>query len=338
MAICQQVNIPTGQSISISFQWDQPFFSVSGAPGSASDLDILLYDASCDTSAAPLASGGDSNVGGDPLEFLNYENSGTETTFNLVILKSEGPNPGLMKTIDTAENMTYDEFDTQTGASYGHPLAVGASGVGAVWYQQTPEFGSNPPLIEDSSSAGGSPILFDTAGNRLAVPDVRQNPTITAPDGGDTSFFGGEDPEGNGSPNFFGTSAAAPHAAAVAALMNQLVPGITPAAINAALQDTAIDMDDPSTPGFDTGFDFGTGFGLIQADAALSAIVGPEVIPGDFVMDGDVDLDDLMILRGVFGHQVEPDSPFDMNNDGTINVLDYRRVITECTRPRCAVQ
>jgi hypothetical protein len=32
---------------------------------------------------------------------------------------------------------------------------------------------------------------------------------------------------------------------------------------------TAIDMDDPATGGFDNGFDFKTGFGLIQAQAAL---------------------------------------------------------------------
>ena len=32
-------------------------------------------------------------------------------------------------------------------------------------------------------------------------------------------------------------------------------------------------MDDPATAGFDTGFDFGTGFGLIQADAALALVV-----------------------------------------------------------------
>ena len=152
--ICQQVTIPVGESIGISFQWDQPFFSVSGAPGSVSDLDIILTDASCDTSA-PLATATDNNFQGDPIEYLTYENTGPDTTFGLVILHLTGPYPGLMKTIDTSESLTYDEFDTQTGASYGHPLAVGATGVGAAFYQQTPEFGVSPPVIEASSSAGG---------------------------------------------------------------------------------------------------------------------------------------------------------------------------------------
>ncbi|MDQ3775661.1 MAG: hypothetical protein M3461_15585 [Pseudomonadota bacterium] len=38
-------------------------------------------------------------------------------------------------------------------------------------------------------------------------------------------------------------------------------------------------MDDPATAGFDTGFDFGTGFGLIQADAALAAVAAPPPPP-----------------------------------------------------------
>jgi hypothetical protein len=136
---------------------------------------------------------------------------------------------------------------------------------------------------------GGSPILFDTEGHRLAKPEVRQQPDIIAPTGVDTTFFGGTldgvtlvpiDTDGNGFPNFGGTSASAPHAAGLAALMKLLVPGLKIDTMYAALKSTAIDMDDPSTPGFDTGFDFGTGFGLIQADRAVNAIAPePQPIP-----------------------------------------------------------
>ena len=57
---------------------------------------------------------------------------------------------------------------------------------------------------------------------------------------------------------------------------------LTPDDIYEILEDTAIDMDDPSTPGFDLGFDFGTGFGLVDA---LEAVEEAE----DFDDDDDGD-------------------------------------------------
>ena len=119
------------------------------------------------------------------------------------------------------------------------------------------------------SSAGGVPTLFDTAGNRLPVPQFRQQPALVAPDGVNTTFLGPIDVEGDGFPNFFGTSAAVPHAAGVAALLKDLNPAASPDEIYNVLKATTIDMDDPDTPQFDTGFDFRTGFGLIRADVSL---------------------------------------------------------------------
>ncbi|MEO1299955.1 MAG: S8 family serine peptidase, partial [Cyanobacteria bacterium J06636_16] len=109
---------------------------------------------------------------------------------------------------------------------------------------------------------------FDTAGNRLATPESRDNVDFVAPDGSNNTFFGTSDFDNDGLPNFFGTSAAAPQAAAVAALMLELDPTLTPADIEQALETTALDM---ATPGYDRL----TGTGLIQADAALTAIAPP---------------------------------------------------------------
>ena len=273
---CQQITIPVGETLILDYQWDQPFFSVSGPPGSASDMDIVLTDAACTTR---LASSASSNVGGDPFELVGFTNAGPAITFGVIILRFSGPNPELMKTVGSG-SITIDEFDTKTGASWGHSAALGGLGVGAADYRATPAFGQDPPLIETFSSAGGTPILLDTAGNQLATPEVRQQPDITAPDGADTTFFGGSDSDGTGFPNFFGTSAAAPHAAGVAALLKQAAGvSLTPDDTYAALKDTTIDMDDPSSDGFDTGFDFGTGFGLIQADTAIVEVGFDD--PGD---------------------------------------------------------
>jgi subtilisin family serine protease len=271
--ICQQITIPVGHTLKLVYQWDQPFFSVSGAPGSANDMDIALTNAACTTRLSTSAGG---NIGGDPFELFSFINGGPGTTFGVIIGKftsppasPANPNPGLMKYVNVGSgSITINQFDTKTGTSWGHSAALGGLGVGAADYQDTPAFGQDPPLIETFSSAGGTPILFDTAGDRLATPEVRQQPDITAPDGADTTFFG-SDTDGTGFPNFFGTSAAAPHAAGVAALLKDQNPAASPDQIYGVLKAAAVDMDDPATPGFDTGFDFGSGFGLIRADVTF---------------------------------------------------------------------
>ena len=286
---CQRYTLPQGEFVAFVYQWDEPFFSVSGPPGSASDMDILISTPDCDLSVSSGGSVGD-NITRDPLEWFQQVDL-VNNKFGMMILHASGPAPSRMKVVVTGPGstaFTFDEFDNKTGAAWGHSTARGALAAGAVHYQDTPAFGRSPRLVP-YSSAGGSPILFDTAGNRLPAREVRQKPDIIAPTGGDTSFWGDSldgislrkrDTDGNGFPNFDGTSAAAPHAAGVAALMKSLVPTLTPDAIYAAMKSTAIDMDDPSTAVFDTGFDFGTGFGLAQADAALNEIAPePQPIP-----------------------------------------------------------
>lgn len=273
--VTQTIYVPVGQSFTLSFQWDEPFNSFAssaGSGGSTSDIDIYVLDANGNLQTAGYSYGDLSwrdNLGGDPLELFTYTNTTGSNYLQLAIANYDGADPGLMRYVAFG-SFTAVEYGGD-GTVYGHAAAAGAQAVGAAWYNATPAYGATPPVIESFSSAGTSTILFDTAGNRLASPQVRATPDITAPDGTNTTFFG-VDVEGDGAPNFFGTSAAAPHAAAVAALMLQLNPALTVTQIYDVLKATAIDMDDPATPGFDTGWDAGTGYGLIQADAALAAL------------------------------------------------------------------
>lgn len=256
----QSMTIPAHRSVTFSLQWNSPFFSVSGSPGSPNDLDIYLLNSSA---TQVLTGSAMDNGGGDPVEIFSYtNNSASPVNVNLMIVKFSGTNPGLMKYVWFG-SLTVNEFGTQSSTIFGHANAAGAEAVGAAWYSKTPAFGVSPPVLESFSSAGSTPILFDIDGNAALDPRA-QKPEIVAPDGGDTTFFGA-DTDGNGKPNFFGTSAAAPHAAAVAALLLNADPTLTPGDVYGLLEDTAIDMGA-------AGFDNDTGFGLVQADAALGGI------------------------------------------------------------------
>ncbi len=303
----QSITVPVNSGLIFSFQWDEPFASAClGCPGSASDIDIFVMGDGAGMTV-PLAGSVNFNVGGDPVEIFAFFNDGSidvdgiagaDTQFNIAIERFSGPAPGLMKYIyfGAGPGVTINEYDTNSPTSWGHPNATGAAAIGAADYRDTPQFGTNPPQIESYSSEGGINILFSNAGGRLGAPQMRQTPDVVGPDGGNTTFFGA-DVDGDGFPNFFGTSAAAPHVAAVAALMLQGAGGrgsLSPAQIYSALETTAIDMDDPSTPGFDNGFDNRTGFGLVDALAAVDLVTpdlpAPEInVTGNnlTILDGD---------------------------------------------------
>ena len=309
----QQVTIPAHAQVIFVLQWDQPFFSVSGSPGSASDLDLILYS----SQGVALAGGIDNNIGGDPVEVFAYTNSsGKAKNYQLGIRLKSGPAPGRVKYVYFGD-LTVNEFATNSGSLYGHANAAGAVAVGATRYSHTPAFGVDPPLLEYFSSAGGTPILLDFAGT--AILALRQKPEMVAPDGGDNTFFG-SDYEGNGWPNFFGTSAAAPHAAGVAALMKSLDASLTPAQIYAKMQDGALDMDI-------AGVDFNTGSGLIRADRSLASLIAPLSVTTTLLPAGQLSEEYLQTLTaaGGFGtyswSRVDGDLPpgITLNANGTLS-------------------
>ena len=210
----------------------------------------------------------------------------TAAVMKLMIVKFDDthPDPGMIKYVAFG-GPTIDTFDTASGTIYGHAAALGAEAVGAAFYQ-------TPDVLESFSSAGPVPIRFNVSGG--AIVDTRDKPEIVAPDGTNTTFFYADtslDPDSF--PNFFGTSAAAPHAAGVAALLLQLRERDGPAFDNlpfdlyTQLESEAMDITEREGEGEDSlavGRDDDSGYGLIQADLALGlspAPVNPDPIAGD---------------------------------------------------------
>ncbi len=292
------------ESILLSFQWDSPFFDPgTGSPGSTNDLDILLFDASLTTILSGSAS---VNIGGNPVEVFSYTNTtGAPLEVNLAISLYEGSAPGLMKYVDFSGGTAGAEYSTDSGASYGHASAEGALGIGAAFWGETPGYGVAPALLEGFSSAGGTPILFMPDGTPTF--EMRDRVDFTASDGDNNTFFGsdiGFDPDSF--PNFFGTSAAAPNAAAIAALMLQYTSTYggptSPAEIYAALKAGTTDIIErsglPPLPlPFGPDEDSGTGFleaplafeALLAGDDSLTGLSGDDSLlglGGNDVIDG----------------------------------------------------
>ena len=291
-----------GEYVAIVVQWDQPY--VTGAPnsgGATSQVDLCITGASgtdviVDYADNPAACSGPNKLGTDAYQVMIVGNPATASgntkaeTLNISVGVANGtPYPGRIKVAveDDGAGSTINAFQTNSATLQGHPGAAGAAAVGAAWYFRTPACGTTPAQLESYSSAGGAPILFDASGTRLATPVVRHKPDFVGPDGGNDTFLGftlassgvtggklnttiAACQNNPSYPNFFGTSAATPHVAAVAALMLQANRAATPAEIDDALRTAALPLASPVP-------NFNSGYGLVQADAAFALL--PAVAP-----------------------------------------------------------
>lgn len=189
------------------------------------------------------------------------------------------------------------DYPTNSGTIFGHSNADGAIAVGAMSYRNTPWFyntkidDNNTYNLENNlevfSSFGGTPIFWDFNPKTYIATKIdsktRTKPEIIAPDDSDTSFFSAPltvvDGDNSGFPNFRGTSAAAPNAAAVAALMLQFNPSLTPSEIKAKMMSTAFLSENTEQLEVFTGLcgtnvvaSWGTGCGLIQANSIFPSL------------------------------------------------------------------
>lgn len=165
-----------------------------------------------------------------------------------------------------------------TGQTHGHSAAINAFSVSATPaaapFTATAVPGPYPGAfttankVETFNSDGPRRVFFNADGTAITPGNflfgtnggnVRNKPDITAADGVSTTL-----PAGGLNP-FYGTSAAAPHAGAIAALLKSANPALTPAQLRNILTTTAVDIENP-------GYDNLSGFGIVQAYQAMQAV------------------------------------------------------------------
>ncbi|MFO0895974.1 MAG: S8 family serine peptidase [Pirellulales bacterium] len=235
----------SSQTFLAGLQWSDPFYTVGGV---ASNLDFFVL-----SGGSVIASSTANNIASNvPNEILGVSGTGTA---QLVVRLTAGADPTRLKWVNFGANGSGPvtiQFDTTSPTITPHSASANAMSVAAApMYDQR--------TVEGFSSKGPSTILFGPSG--AAIPAaVRAKPDLMANDGTSTTFFGSTI-SGLPHPLFFGTSAAAPNAAAVAALVRQANPGFTPAQVYSRLTSTA----DPNVVG---GVNF-VGAGLVDAYRAV---------------------------------------------------------------------
>ena len=297
----------------ISLQWSDP------AGGSENDYDLFLIDADDNV----LASSTNTQDGTqDPIEWIRGSCSDDREDTRLVIVKNTGAADRYLRLNYTREGL---EIAT-AGHTFGHSASKDAVGVAAVDVTTAGAAGgvfNGTEPVETFSSDGPRRIFFEADSTPITPGDfsstggrVLQKPDLAAADAVSTSTPGF-------SP-FRGTSAAAPHAAAIAALMPEAAGGpdnMTLTALRAAMTGASLDIEA-------TGVDRDSGAGIVMAPGAVDA-VDVAVADRNGVPTVSGTLDNRTMLRGTDAVTVNVASEFsDPDND----TLTYKALSSDPDR------
>ena len=245
----------------IDMEWSDPL------GGSSNDYDFFATDSTGTTLKGFSVTVQDGSE--DPVEELdstdiggNYDDPASGDL--LVITQTTGAAARFLR-IDTnrGELITFTN-----GSTAGHQASASAFDVAATFWNSSlvgakPISSSNSYPCETFSSDGPRQMFYNpdgtaiTPGNFLAGGGA----VLNKPDGTAVDGVSCETP---GFSPFFGTSAAGPHAAGIAALIKSAVPSLTPSQIKNFMTSTAVDNESP-------GFDVTGGYGVLDALAAVQA-------------------------------------------------------------------
>lgn len=261
--IYQTVKLKPG-SYTMVLQWNDEFHSLGSANGVQTDMDLYLVGSTGFT----LFGFNRSNLFGDPFEVCPFTVT-EETSVKLMVARASGTGNVRFKFIIFRGEANIQDYQSGNSSIVGHSNADGAIAVGAMLYKDIPSISPIWPGVASFSSRGG------TVTNQGAGTVQRAKPDIIGPNGVNTTvnLGGAAFNDGDPYPNFFGTSAAAPHVAAVGALLIQgrkkfnLQTNVTPAEIRQQLISSAGKFS--YLPGT---FSFEGGYGYAQADSAIAQI------------------------------------------------------------------
>jgi hypothetical protein len=248
---------PGGSDRRVDLFWSDPLGQ------STNDYDLYILDL----------------AGTNVLRFSDSTQNGTQDPYEAVDDLNVGERIAIVKSSGSARALHVSTgrgrlFIPTSGQMSGHACAVNAFGVAAVAAARANGGAfTGGPLnpIESFSSDGLRRVFYNangtaiTPGNLLFATNggtVRQKPDIAAADGVATTL-----PPGSGLNPFFGTSAAAPHAGAIAGLLKAFKPTLTAAQVRTILTSTALDIEA-------VGVDRDSGVGIVMALQALQA-AGP---------------------------------------------------------------
>jgi subtilisin family serine protease len=259
------ITIEPGETLSLDLQWAEPWNAV------LTDLDAVLLSAS---GKEILTDSVEANSGFKgtqrPVEIVEWTNkTKASETVQLVINRFSGLSPRLKFILmENGAGVSATEYPVSSAgdvvgpAVYGHAGAASAISVGAVPF-------NNGARVEKYSSRGPVTHYFGPVNGSLPAlplgsPEEVAKPDLAATDCGATTFFASFT---GGIWRFCGTSAAAPHAAAVAALVRQAKPTLPG-------QQVRDDLTESATPVGSFGPD-AAGAGLVNAFAAIDGLPGP---------------------------------------------------------------
>jgi hypothetical protein len=257
------ITVEAGKTLTVDLQWAEPWYGVN------TDLDAFLL-----SGGAIVAESVEGNSGPKgtqrPVEIVQWTNStGSERTVQLAINRFDGGDPRLkfilMQNGGGVSATEYPESsagDVVGPSIFGHAGDPSAISVAAVPFNNSgkPErYSSRGPVVHLFA-----PVQGTTPAAEFLSPETIAKPDLAATDCGATTFFASLSA---GRWRFCGTSAAAPHAAAVAALLRQAKPAQPAASYREALTATAAPVGafGPSA----------VGAGLVDAFAALGSLPGP---------------------------------------------------------------